>query len=367
MASSRTWRHGLLALAASGFLLSSAGATPPPPMPPMPPHNAALLASPEPVLRSTGDPKVDAYRERLLTDHTSRDWRPYLIRLLADVKADPAILTEYDRLAAIDTAAEYVSHYVTPERIKRGRQLLREGAIAAQPGEMPAELQLALWGMLADYGERKPTYDALQALLVLGAYDKGGAGHEFQLHHAAAKVLSGEISRSQLKAYATGKIGQSQTPVARFPDWARDGDKDGRADIWSNRADILATLAGPSWEGYAGTPVAVAVRVPHYDANDPREARFLRGLGAGPNVAPSILKRWDGRDWRPEELGSGGTLVGPLTKDGPSFLLLRPAWPVNSRDPVKPLYPGEDKEMGFALAASLLADAIAGRPLPPLR
>ena len=30
------------------------------------------------------------------------------------------------------------------------------------------------------------------------------------------------------------------------------------------------------------------------------------------------------------------------------------------------MYAGSDKDMGFALAASLLADAIAGRPLPPL-
>ncbi|HYI43456.1 MAG TPA: hypothetical protein VD768_07525, partial [Sphingomicrobium sp.] len=49
---------GCAALAVAGT------ATPPPPMPPMPPANAALLATPEPVLTTTGDPKVDAYRDR---------------------------------------------------------------------------------------------------------------------------------------------------------------------------------------------------------------------------------------------------------------------------------------------------------------
>jgi hypothetical protein len=51
---------------------------------------------------------------------------------------------------------------------------------------------------------------------------------------------------------------------------------------------------------------------------------------------------------------------------GPAFVMLRPAWPVNSQDPILPMYAGSDLKMGFALAASLLADAIAGRPLPPL-
>ena len=351
----------------SAALAVSGTATPPPPMPPMPPQNAALLATPEPALTTTGDPKVDAYRDRLLAEHVNAAWRPYLVRLLADVRADPSIVEEFDRLAAIDTPAEYVAHYVTPDRISRGRELLRKGVGKAEPGEMPAELRLALWGMLSDYGARQPGYDALQALLVLGAHGRGGAGYEFQLHHAASQVLSGAVPRSRLKAFATGKLGQTHTPAARFPDWARDGNGDGRIDIWSDRADILATIAGSHWQDYAGMPVAVAVKVPTFDPNDPREARMLSALDASPNVPPGILQRWDGRSWKRDERGHGGTYVKPWIEGGPAFIMLRPAWPVNSRNPVLPMYAGSDNDMGFALAASLLADAIAGRPLPPLR
>ncbi len=345
----------------------ASGATPPPPMPPVPPENAAFLATPEPRLASTGDARVDDYRDRLLSDHSSAGWRPYLLRLFAGIKADPAILAEHDRLAAIDTPAEYVSHYVTPERIRRGRQLFRQGLGKGKAGDMPAELRLALWGMLSDYGARRPRYDALQALLVLGAYGKGGSASDFPIHHAASRVLSGDVPRAQLKAFATGKLGQTQTPAARFPDWAVDGNGDGRIDIWNDRADILATIAGRGWASAGPMPVAVAVREPRLDPQDRRQARMLASLRASPNVPPAILQRWDGRPWRPDEIGGGGTYVAPFVKNGPAFILLRPAWLVNSRDPVKPLYPGEDKEMGFALAASLLADAIAGRALPPLR
>jgi membrane-bound lytic murein transglycosylase B len=345
----------------------ASGATPPPPMPPAPPENAALLATPEPRLASTGDARVDAYRDRLLSDQSSAGWRPYLVRLFAGIKADPAILAEHDRLAAIDTPPEYVSHYVTPERIRRGRQLLQQGVGKGKAGDMPAELRLALWGMLSDYGTRRPRYDALQALLVLGAYERGGAHQEFQLHHAAAHVLSGRVPRTKLKAQATGKLGQTHTPAARFPDWANDGNGDGRIDIWSSRSDILSTLAGRSWEGYTDMPVAVAVRAPSFDPQDRRQARMLQALNASPNVPSNILQRWDGRAWRPQEQGQGGTYIAPFVKGGPGFFMFRPAWPVNSRDPILPMYAGSDKDMGFALAASLLADAIAGRPLPPLR
>ena len=363
----KAWK--LVMIAVAGALAASANATPPPPMPPMPPENRAFLATPEPLLTTTGDAKVDAYRERLLTDYTSREWRPYLVRLLADVRADPAIIEQFDRLAAIREPKDYVRHYVTPERIHRGRQLYRQLRKASAPkaDQMPLELQLALWGMLADYGARRPQYDALQALLVLGAYGKGGAEYEFQLHHAAIQILSGAVPRARLKAHATGKLGQTHTPAARFPDWARDGNGDGRIDIWNSRADILATIAGNSWEGYAGIPVAVAVKVPTFDPKNPREARMLQALNASPNVPPGILERWDGRAWTPEERGHGSTYLQPFVEGGPAFVMLRPAWPVNSHDPILPMYAGSDTNMGFALAASLLSDAIAGRPLPPLK
>jgi membrane-bound lytic murein transglycosylase B len=336
-------------------------------MPPTPPENQAILAMPEPRLTTTGDLKVDAYRDRLINEHVNQAWRPYLKRLLAGVKADPQILTEFDRLAAVNTPQEYVSYYVTFDRIRRGRRLFQQGVGEAKTGEMPAELRLALWGMLSDYGARQPRYDALQALLVLGAYGKGGAEHEFQIHQAASQVLSESVPRTKLKAYATGKLGQTQTPAARFPDWTRDGNGDGRIDIWNSRADILATLAGSSWRDYEGIPVAVAVKVPAFDASNPREARMLHALDASPNVPPGILQRWDGRPWKSYERGQGGTYVPGFVKGGPAFIMLRPAWPVNSRNPVLPMYAGSDQDMGFALAASLLADAIAGRPVPPLR
>lgn len=353
--------------AAAMFGGGAAVATPPPPMPPMPPENAAFVKTPEPVLATTGDPKVDAYRQRLLTDHTSGPWRPYLVRLLAGVKADPAIVERFDRLAAVREPADYVGYYVTPERIRRGRVIYRQlKGSKAKPSDMPLELRVALWGMLADYGARRPQYDALQALLVLGAYERGIASSDFQLHHAARLVLGGVVPRAQLRAYETGRISQAQLLPDRFEESARDGNGDARANVWTSRADILASIGAGDWTQYPGQPVYVAVRPARFDRNIPAEARMARVLEQPVNVPTGILKRWDGRPWTDAQRSWSGTYIEPYGDDGPAFLMLMAAWPVNSRNPARPRYFNETDDMGFALAAGLLADAIAGRPVPTL-
>jgi peptidoglycan lytic transglycosylase B len=350
-----------------GAFAHVAEATPPLPMPPMPPENSVFLATPEPVLTSTGDAKVEAYRERLLTDYTSAGWRPYLVRLLAGVRANPKIVERFDRLASIREPKDYVRHYVTPERIRRGRQLYRQlKTTITKPADMPLELRIALWGMLADYGARLPQYDALQALLVLGAYERGIAASDFQLHHAARLVIGGVVPRERLRAYETGRISQAQLLPDRFDEWARDGNGDGRANVWTSRADILASIGAGDWSQYQGIPVYVAVRPARFNTSDPAEARMARTLEQPVNVPTGILRRWDGRPWKDSERSWSGTYVEPYGDKGPAFLMLFPAWPVNSRNPARPRYFDETNDMGFALAAGLLADAIAGRPLPSL-
>ncbi len=355
-------------MAAALVCAVAAAATPPPPMPPMPPENAAFLSTPEPVLETTGDPKVDAFRDGLMrTEIGGNVWKSYLTRLLAGVRADPAIIANFDRLAAIREPADYVRYYVTPERVRRGRQLFRQMKVTAKPGEMPPEVRLALWGMLADYGARKPRYDALQALLMLGAYGRAQPGYSFPIHHAASLVVSGTVPRARLRSYETGLLGQAQIAPDRFETSARDGNGDGRADIWTNRADILASMNVGDWSQYPGLPIYVAVKPARFNLADRGEARKARSVEQPYNVPTGILQRWDGKPWTAAQRNWSGSYLEPFGADGPAALMLLPAWPVNSRNPARPRYFNEQEDMGFALAAGILADAIAGRPTPLLR
>ena len=181
--------HRKMIAIAAALLAASAKATPPPPMPPIPLNASWLLATPEPALTTTGDPKVDAYRLKLI-EESDFTWRPIFTRLLADVRADPTILQRYDAMRAIDTPTEYLAFYLTPQRIADGRKFYAsmKGKEPIADGT-PLELKLALWGMLSNYGKR-PDFDLMSAMLTLAAYDKLHQTTAFPIHDAAMLILN---------------------------------------------------------------------------------------------------------------------------------------------------------------------------------
>jgi hypothetical protein len=73
-----------------------AALTPPPPVPPPPPDAPGFLTGPDPVLLSTGDRRVDAFRARIFEEAGSA-WRPYLLRLFAGIRANHEIIAANQR------------------------------------------------------------------------------------------------------------------------------------------------------------------------------------------------------------------------------------------------------------------------------
>jgi membrane-bound lytic murein transglycosylase B len=321
------------------------------------------------VLQSTGDPRVDAYRDRVFREGGS-GWRPFLLRAFAGVKANPAILAAVEERPA--TAADYVRKYVTTDRIAAGRRLYAEwkGRIPTpNPGPAPLEVQLALWGMLSDYGAKPPPFDMIEALLNLGAYGKGPPFTEFNIYQAVQILAEGRIERSKARAYADGRIGQVRWYTDQYLNWGKDGDGDGRIDIWTNRADIFANLGALPWEA-DGMPLLVEVRRPKLDPSDPQQRRMLQGLMSNQNVHATWLAPADGRAWLPEETRWFGRYFEPFGPDGPVYLAAsRNFTPVSYRNPFLARYEDGDNHPGFGMAVGLLADAIAGRPGPtrPIR
>lgn len=353
----------------ASYRTASAGGTPPPPMPLAPPERPDLLATPEPVLGTTGDPRVDAHRARLLSSYESGyGWRPYLTRLLKGVCADRSIVAGVEPEPA--TAAAAVQRYLTPSRIAEGRRLYRElqgQAPFTGEAKVPLEVLLAMWAVASDYGRDRPRYDMLQAQLVRGAYGQLSYPEAFEIYEAAAIILRGKVDRATALAYADGRIGQLRLLPSNYEQWARDGDSDGLADIWQNRADILKTfdamMAG-TWE--AGQPILVEIEPVQLDMDDPAQARFARGLGSGQAIMARYFKRVNGAPW-PSDTWAGRPIT-PFGPTGPTFLLTRNETPVNVMSPFRGKW--EDwKGEELAVAIGLLADAIAGRPEPtrPIR
>lgn len=175
------------------------------------------------------------------------------------------------------TFERYLEIVVSPERVSRGRTLLAENRTAidrfAAPAGVPASVVVALWGIESNYGTRLGDFEVVPALATL-AYN----GFRAQFFRAqlisALKILSqGHIGLPAMKGSWAGAMGQCQFIPTSFIAYAADGDGDGRMDIWTNKADVFASIvnylhrvgwrAGSGWgqEAPAGTAAGQGGRI----------------------------------------------------------------------------------------------------------
>jgi lytic murein transglycosylase len=161
----------------------------------------------------------------------------------------------------------YYAKHVTPDLIARGR-----AAYAQQRGQLrrieretgvPEGVMVAIWGQETSYGGYTGDFDLARSLATL-AYE----GRRRQLFEpeliATLKLIDKGIPRYQLKGSWAGATGYPQFLPSVYLRVARDGDGDGRADIWTSPADALASignyLVNAGWK--AGEPRALPVVVP---------------------------------------------------------------------------------------------------------
>lgn len=189
-------------------------------------------------------------------------------------------LTYSDRVVELDRAqpganpnapipdfAPYKERHVDSARINRGRQAYqslrpRLAAIESETG-VPASIMIAIWGHETNYGAVTGNFDLPRALASL-AYE-GRRRELFSAEFIATlQMIDRGVPRSQLKGSWAGATGNPQFLPSVYIRLARDGDGDGRADIWTNEADTLASIANyfvnAGWR--AGQPWGFAVSVP---------------------------------------------------------------------------------------------------------
>ncbi len=163
--------------------------------------------------------------------------------------------------------APYRRTHVDAARVGRGRttyqaQRARLDRIARETG-VPGPILVAIWGHETNYGSYTGNFDLPRALASL-AYE--GRRRELFAGEfiAAMKMIDRGVSREQLKGSWAGATGNPQFLPSIYLRLARDGDGDGRADIWNSAPDTLASIASyfvdAGWR--RGEPWGVAVNVP---------------------------------------------------------------------------------------------------------
>ncbi|OBV12591.1 Lytic murein transglycosylase [Erythrobacter dokdonensis DSW-74] len=163
--------------------------------------------------------------------------------------------------------APYIATHVNRERIATGRgvyaghrdQLAR---IERETG-VPGAIIIAIFGHETSYGRIKGDFDLARSLATLAWEGRRRELFEGEFI-ALLKIADKGFARSELVGSYAGAFGNPQFLPSVYLRLATDGDGDGRADIFSNRADTFASIANyfrdAGWR--PGQPWGVKAYVP---------------------------------------------------------------------------------------------------------
>ena len=191
--------------------------------------------------------------------------------VLGGLRYSPRVV-ELDRAQPDDRGrvavfASYLDRHVGALLIARGRSVGSDlaaelNANTAATG-VPGAVVLAIWGMESSFGAVTGGFDVPRSLASLAFDGRRRDLFARELDATIDIVARGTIPRERLTGSWAGAMGAPQFMPSTYLAFARDGDGDGRADIWTSRADIAASiaakLAGDGWVRGQGWGVAVTV------------------------------------------------------------------------------------------------------------
>lgn len=275
-----------------------------------------------------------------------------LSRALDDIRYRPRVI-ELDRSQPefVRPIWQYLDSAVSAQRVTTGRARLAEHRDTARRMEqqygVPAEVIVAIWGIESNYGGNFGDFSTLEALATL-AHD--GRRRDFargELLAALRIIDAGDIAPGRMLGSWAGAMGHTQFIPSSFEAYARDGDGDGRRDIWGSIPDVMASTAyyleRSGWR--AGEPWGVEVALPEgfdyaqTELSQRRSSRAWSAQGVRP-VGGGALPAFD-----------EAAVIAPAGARGPAFLV-GPNFRVILR---------YNNATSYALAVGNLADEIAGR------
>ena len=247
----------------------------------------------------------------------------------------------------------YLTRLASKSRIEEGQRMLAEhGGLLRTVGErygMPPELLVAVWGIESNYGRTQGEFSVVQALATLAYDGRRGAMFRRELLNALRILDQGHVELNAMKGSWAGAMGQLQFMPSTFIDYARDGDGDGRKDIWGSAADALESAANfmsSNWR--PGLRWGRQVQLPE------RFDMSLAGLGKSRTLAQwrALGVQLPDGEALPRENLRASVVVPDNNAREPAFLVYQ-----NYRALLR-----WNRSHFFALAVGHLADRLAGRP-----
>ena len=170
------------------------------------------------------------------------------LRLLDNLKLnEELIIKDRKQSEFVLTFWEYYSRVLTDERIRKGQEMLKKyqpllEKVTAETG-VPGRYLVAFWGAETNYGGFTGNTPILQALATL-AYEGRRERFFTQELLAALKILQdNHFPPEKMKGSWAGAMGQVQFMPSNYLNHGRDGDGDGRVDLWDSMHDAFLSAA----------------------------------------------------------------------------------------------------------------------------
>lgn len=255
--------------------------------------------------------------------------------------------------------APYIAKHVNSTRIAGGRDVYRANRTRLRQIEtdigVPGSIIVAIFGHETSYGRIRGNFDLSRSLATLAW--EGRRRELFASEWVALmKVAERGYSRQQLVGSYAGAFGNPQFLPSVYLRLASDGDGDGRANIFTNRADTFASIANyfrdAGWR--TGQPWGVRAYVPSGFDVDAYKTKLKAP------VCPRVHERhsqWKTvGEWRklgvqPQRPLPDDTLTSLFQPDGPG----KPAWLLTGNYRVILEYNCSNY---YAMSVGLLADEI---------
>lgn len=290
--------------------------------------------------------------------------------VLAQAQFKDAIVAAMSRPAErVKPWNEYRPMFITKARIDGGRRFLAQhreelARVEAATG-VPAAVIVAIIGVETSYGANTGKYRVLDALYTL-AFRYPRSGDPAKLEREVRRELFFRDELGQLFALSkeenldittltgsyAGAMGLGQFMPSSYREFAVDGNKDGRRDLFTSHDDAFASIANyfvkkGGWErgGQVAVPATLAVGKEEFNPTDWMPIYTLEQLSQ--------------RGYKPNVVLSASITATPITLEastGKQYWLGMRNYYAITRYNISKMY---------AMAVFQLSEAIAGKELPP--
>ena len=349
--------RGLVVLLAHGFGLLIAASASSAPAPSSPPVDDKTVAAAE-----------QQFARELAREHDLD--ANAILATLGKARYQQSVIDAITRPAEAKPWKEYRPIFVTDKRIADGVAFYRANAALLKRVEadygVPAELIVTILGVETNYGRVTGRYRVLDALSTLAFhypprqdFFRGELKQLFLLRGAAFPYAPEDLMGS----YA-GAMGWGQFMPSSVANFARDGDGDGKVDLWNSLPDICASVANyfvaHGWQ--KGGPVALRAIVAE-------NARTVTPGSLEPVYPLQQLTEWGYMvESKPDanrlDPMTPATLVNLDGAEGPEAWVVFENFYAISRYNRSPLYSLAVYQLSEAIAAAVRSEPAAD-PAPP--